>query len=79
METYQTYEIYCRFTALGKKVIKASSIEEAKKIAEREDHLEFSDIIRLIKPCKVDDKLSHQIDIAAEEEHEIEFRNWGSE
>jgi len=74
------YEIYCRFSALGKKVVKASSIDEAIQIAESDDKFEFDDIVRVMEPCKVDQKLSHEItESESEEQQHIEFKNWGSE
>jgi hypothetical protein len=74
------YEIYCRFSALGKKVVKAYSIDEAIQIAESDEKFEFDDIVRVMEPCKVDQKLSHEItESKPEEQHDIEFKNWGSE
>ncbi|HET55498.1 MAG TPA: hypothetical protein ENN33_09820 [Ignavibacteria bacterium] len=74
------YEIYCRFSALGKKVIQASSLDDAIQIAESDEKVEFDDIVRVMEPCKVDQKLSHEvIEDDSEEPHNIEFKNWGSE
>lgn len=76
----KTYEIYCRFSALGKKIVKASSFDEAIQIAESYDKVEFDDIERLTEPCKVDPKLSHEVlESESEVHHHIEFKNWGSE
>lgn len=74
------YEIYCQFSALGKKVIHASSIDEAIQIAESEDRIELNEIVRMTEPCKVDPKLSREVlESDSEEYHHIEFKNWGSE
>lgn len=74
------YEIYCRFSAIGKKVIKASSMDEAIQITEADEKIEFDEIVRLTKSCKVDFKLSHELAKSVPEDpHNIEFRNWGSE
>ena len=74
------FEIYCQFSALGKKVIEACSFDEAIQIAESDEKIEFDDIVRLTKACKVDPKLSHEL-IARESEapHYIEYKSWGSE
>ncbi len=74
------YEIYCRFSALGKKVVTASSIDEAIQIAESDEKIKLEDIVRLTKSCKVDSKLSHELfEDNSEEPHNIEYKSWGSE
>lgn len=74
------YEIYCRFPALGKKVVEASSLDEAIQIAESDEKIEFDEIVRLTKSCKVDPQLSHEIlEETHEEPHNAEFKSWGSE
>ena len=74
------FEIYCRFSALGKKVVEATSFDKAIHIAESYDTIEFDDIVRLTEPCKVDQKLSHEIlESNSEAQQHIEFKNWGSE
>ncbi|MBN1300662.1 MAG: hypothetical protein JW995_05560 [Melioribacteraceae bacterium] len=75
-----SYEIYCHFSALGKMVIKAASLDEAIHHAESDEKIKPDEIIRLTKPCIVDLKLSHEVlDSVEEEQHQIEFKNWGSE
>jgi len=74
------YEIYCQFSALGKKVVQASSLDEAIQIAESDERIGFDEIVRVTKPCKVVPKLSYEIiESESEEPHQIEFKNWGSE
>lgn len=74
------FEIYYRFSALGKKVVVASSFDEAIQIAESDEKIEFDDIVKLTKSCKVDLKLSHELlGEESEEPHKIEYKNWGPE
>lgn len=74
------HEIYCRFSALGKKVVNASSIDEAIQIAKSDEKFEFDDIVRVMDTCKVDQKLSHELfENDSEEAYRIEYKSWGSE
>jgi len=80
MDSMKEYELYCHFCGIGKKTIKASSFEEAKQILEEDEHVCFDEIIRLTKPCWVDEKISKQLDDPNHPSHQfIEFKNWGSE
>lgn len=80
METTNDFILYCHFCGIGKKTIRASTFEEAKQILEDNEHIEFDEIIRLTKPCWVDESLSRIPDKTGERDHdEIEYKNWGSE
>lgn len=80
MDKKNEFELYCHFSAIGKKTISASSLEEAKQIVELDKSVHFDEIIRLTDPCKVDDSLSHKVNEPTQEEHhDVEYKSWGSE
>lgn len=80
MEKKREYIVFCHFSAIGKKIIKASSLEEAKQIAESDESVKFDEIFRLTEPCKVDEALLLKSnDRAADDLEIVEFKNWGSE
>ncbi len=73
------YEIYCRFSALAKKVVKASSLDEAKQVAESDVSVQFDEIIRLIEPCKVEKIFAQKMNETIEHCEHFEYKNWGAE
>jgi hypothetical protein len=80
MDKNREYEIFCRFSAIAIKRIKASNLEEAKQIVESEQMPVIDNIVRIIRSCKVDEKLSHEVYHNSHEvENEIEYKNWGAE
>jgi len=80
MERKNEFEIYCHFSAIGKKTISASSLEEAKQIVETDGSVQFDEIVKLTELCKVDESLSHKVNKPdMEEHHDVEYKSWGSE
>jgi hypothetical protein len=74
------YIVFCHFSAIGKKIVNASSLEEAKQIAESDESVKFEEIFRLTEPCRVDEALLLKSnDKAADDREIVEFKNWGSE
>lgn len=72
--------IYCQFCALGKMMVEASSLDEAIELVEANKKIECREIVRLLKSCKVDRILSHElIEDEVQEPHVSGFTNWGSE
>ena len=80
MDKKKEYEIYCHFSAIGKKTISASNLEEAKQIIESDKSVHFDEIIKLTEQCKVDTSLSHEVSEPSQDEHhDLEYKSWGSE
>lgn len=81
MDKDKEFTIFCQFSAVGKKVIMAESFDEAKQIAESDDSVEFDEIVRITKLCKVDEALSWEFYSRTEdnEKEKIDYKNWGSE
>jgi hypothetical protein len=80
MDTKNEYQIYCHFSAIGKKTIIASNLEEANQIVETDSSIQFDKIVRLTELCKVDESLSHKVNKPdMEEHHDVEYKSWGSE
>jgi len=80
MKKQKEYEVFCQFCAIGKRIIKASSFEEAKQIAESDRSVQFEEILNLLKPCSVTDALAVNIDESLpKDEQSIEYKSWGSE
>lgn len=80
MDTKKEFQVYCHFCGIGTRKIKAMSLEEAKQIAESDNSIYFDEIVRLTKPCWVDESLSHHLeDKATKGQHAVEYKSWGSE
>lgn len=80
MDKKKEFQIFYHFCGIGKKTIKASSLEEAKQIAEADDSIHFDEIVRLTKPCRVDETLSRYVAMPkTEDHHAVEYKSWGSE
>ena len=80
MKKNKEYIVFCHFSAIGKKIVKASSLEEAKKIVESDESVQFNEIIRLTGQCKVDEALLLRSNDQVTDDLEIvEFKNWVSE
>lgn len=80
MDSTKTFELYCHFCGIGKKTIRASNFEEARQILGDDDHIHFDQIIRLTKPCWVDEAMSRQLEEGENPvQNHIEYKNWGSE
>lgn len=80
MGKYKEFIVFCHFSAIGKKIVEATSLEEAKQIVESDQSGKFDEIIRLTEPCKVDEALLLKSNDPKINEHEIvEFKSWGSE
>ena len=79
MKKDKEFIIFCHFSAIGKKTIKASSLKEAKQIAESDESVHFDEILRLTKPCKVDATLLREFNVATEHHEIVEYKSWGAE
>jgi hypothetical protein len=79
MEKDYEYEVVCHFCAVGKKMIKASSLEGAKHIAESDYSTHFDEIIKLTEPCKVDEIMLHKSEEKVEHHPNVDYKSWGAE
>ena len=80
MKIEKEYIVFCRFSAIAKKVVHASNLEQAKQIAESDDYLKIDEIIKIIEPCKADEVLLLKSNDPEIDDHEtVEFKSWGSE
>jgi hypothetical protein len=81
MDLIKEYDIYCHFCGIGKKTVKASSYEEAKRLIMSDESVHFDEIIQLTKPCLIDKTISekHSQDLDKHTRDDIEYKNWGSE
>ena len=80
MEKNKEFIVFCHFSAIGKKIVEAASLEEAKQIVELDRSGKFEEIIRLTGPCKVDEALLlRSNDPSTDDQEFVEFRSWGSE
>jgi len=80
MKKDKEFIVFCHFSAIGKRIVRASSLEEAKKIVESDESVKFEEIFKLTEPCKVDEALLLKSNDKASDDREIvEFKNWGSE
>lgn len=80
MKRNKEFIVFCRFSAIGKKIVEASSIEEAKRIVESDGSGKFEEIVKLTEPCKVDEAILLRTNEPAIDAQEVvEFKNWGSE
>ena len=80
MDKKREYIVFCHFSAIGKRIVKAPGLEEAKQIVESDKSVRFDEIIRLTVPCKVDEALLLKSNDQVSDDREIvEFKNWGSE
>lgn len=80
MEKSKEFIVFCRFSAVAKKIVRASSLEEAKKIAEADKSINVDEIIKLTEPCKVDEAILLKSNDKVADDHEyVEYKNWGSE
>jgi hypothetical protein len=73
------YLVYCRFSAIGTKKIKAPSLKEAKQIAESDESVQFDEIISLTEPCKVEEILLRKVDEPILHHENVEYKSWGAE
>jgi hypothetical protein len=79
LEKFKEYLVYCRFSAIGTKKIKASSLKDAKQIAESDESVQFDEIIRLTEPCTVDEVLLRKSDEPIIHHENVEYKSWGAE
>jgi hypothetical protein len=75
----KTFTVFCQFSAIGKKTVKAESLKEANQIAEADSSINFDEIIRLTEPCKVDKILLSDDDETFQHFDNVEYKSWGSE
>lgn len=73
------YMLFCRFSAIAKKKVIASSLKEAIHIVESEQLVHFEEIVELTEPCKVDEELTGKFNEALEFNEFHEYKSWGSE
>ena len=81
MDLIKEFDIYCHFCGIGKKTVKASSYEEAKRIIMSNESIQFDEIIQLTKHCLIDETISKKYSDDPDNytNHDIEYKNWGSE
>lgn len=79
MKTDKEFIIYCHFSAVAKKTINATNSEEAKRIAESDDSINFDEIIRITYPCIVDQVVETESDNEFSSHRNYEYKSWGSE
>lgn len=73
------YLVYCRFSAIGTKKIKAFSLNEAKRIAKSDKCTRFDESIRLTEPCTVDEVLLRKSDEPIIHQENVEYKSWDAE
>ena len=80
MAKNKKFQIFCRFSAIGKKTISASSLGEALQIVADDASVEFDEIIRLPETMKIDETLSQEISPKdLQDYHDVEYKSWGTE
>ncbi|MEW6005241.1 MAG: hypothetical protein AB1695_08005 [Stygiobacter sp.] len=80
MEKSKEFIVFCRFSAVGKKIVRASSLEEAKEFVESDRSIKIDQIVKLIEPCKVDEVvLLKYNDTELDNKEIIEYKSWGAE
>lgn len=80
MKTDKDYLVFCQFTAKAKKVVRASSLEQAKEIVESDKSLKIYELIEIVKPCNVDEVVLLKYNDAELDNKEIvEYKSWGAE
>jgi len=80
MKSEKDFIVFCRFSAIAKKIVNASSLEQAKEIAESDESINFEEIVRLTDHCQVDEVLLLKSNDAEMDLHEhVEYKSWGSE
>jgi hypothetical protein len=80
MKKNKDFVVFCHFSAIGKRIVKAPSLDDAKRIAESDESADFDEIIKLTDSCKIDDVLLLISNDKIADEHEIvNYKNWGSE
>lgn len=80
MKTEKEFIVFCRFSAIAKKIVNASGLEEAKQIVESDGSVKFEEIVRLTEPCKVDEALLLKSNDREMDYNEyVEYKSWGSE
>lgn len=80
MERSKEFIVFCQFSAVAKKIVRASSLEEAKKNAETDKSINIDEIIKLTAPCKVDEALLlKSTDQEANDREFVEYKSWGAE
>ena len=80
MEKSKEFIVFCQFCAVAKKIVTASSLEKAKKIAETDKPINIDEIIKLTKPCKVDEAILLKSNDQELDDHEfVEYKSWGAE
>ena len=57
MKPNKEFLVFCQYTAKAKKVVNASSLEQAKQIVESDRSVKIYQIIEIVEPCKVDEVL----------------------
>jgi hypothetical protein len=80
MKEEKEFIVFCTFSAVAKKIVNASSLEEAKQIVESDKSIKFDEIIKFSEPCKVDEVLLLKTnDKEFDNKEYVEYRSWGSE
>lgn len=80
MKTEKEFIVFCQFSAIAKRVVNASNLEQAKQIVESDESLKFDEIVRLTEPCKVDEVLLLKSNDREMDYNEyVEYKSWGSE
>ncbi len=80
MKPDKEYVVFCQFTAKAKKVVKASSLEEAKIIVESDRNIKIDQMLKIVEPCKVDEVVLLKYNDAEMDTKElVEYKSWGAE
>lgn len=80
MKEGKEFIVFCQFSAVAKKIVSASSLEEAKQIVESDQTIRFDEIIKFSEPCKVDEVLLLKTnDKEFDNQEYIEYKSWGAE
>jgi hypothetical protein len=79
MENNKEFIVFCHFSAINKKIVEASSLEETKQIIESDRSGKFEESNKLTEPCKVDEALLLKSNDQARYNYEFVEFSWGSE
>jgi hypothetical protein len=80
MKSDKEFIVFCQFTAKAKKVVRASSLEQAKEIVESDRSLKIGELTEIVEPCKVNEVILLKYNDAELDNREIiEYKSWGAE
>ncbi|MBI5808941.1 MAG: hypothetical protein HZA74_11130 [Ignavibacteriales bacterium] len=80
MKSDKEFIVFCQFTAKAKKVVRTSSLEQAKEIVESDRSLKIGELTEIVEPCKVNEVILLKYNDAELDNREIiEYKSWGAE